>query len=169
MLETLILLLLQAAPRRDENLHFMWKDLNRDTLTLKVSKKPNWSPKHGKERFLKLSYKLANLINTLPRKGDYIFTQVKGRREGHPFSTSQLERFVVDGFIKKLGIKGYLHKFRDNYASYSLACGVDTPKVQSRMGHKSLKETDKYVTAINEKIDTDVRLLFEGERGELKE
>ena len=169
MLQTLVLLMLQAAPRREEVTHFYWKDFNKENLTLRVSKKDGWSPKHGRERTLKLSYELGDLIDRLPRKNDYIFTQIEGRRKGHPFSNSQIERFIIESFVKKLGIdEAWLHKFRETYASYSLACGVDMPKVQHRIGHKSLKETDKYSNAIHVPIGDDIRRLFVGDKEELK-
>ena len=69
---------------------------------------------------------------------------------------------------KELAIKGHLHKFRDTYASYSIACGVDIAKVQFRLGHESLRETDRYAMAINEPIANDIKNVFVGDGGELQ-
>lgn len=58
---------------------------------------------------------------------------------------------------------------RDTYSSYSIACGVDVAKVQDRLGHESLKETDRYAKAINEPIADDIRKVFIGDKEELME
>jgi len=167
-LDVIILLLLQAGPRKGEVIHFKWSDFNKETRTLKVSIKDKWAPKHGRERILRLSERLAGKIDNLPRVNEYIFIQSGAIAEGRRFSGSQFKRYVIYKFVNKLGIEGWLHKFRDTYASYSLACGVDIVKVKERLGHNSLKETDKYARAINEVIVDDVKRIFIGESGELQ-
>ena len=155
MREAIVLLLLQTGTRAEEPANFIWKDFYKDNRTLSVSIKSDWNPKFCKERTLHLSNKLTGMIDGLPRKGDYIFIQTDSRSSGKKFSQSQMWRFIIDDFVKKLGIDGNFIKFRDTYASYSLACGVDMAKVQYRMGHKSLTETDKYSNAIHEPIGND--------------
>ena len=168
MLDTMILLLLQTGVRKEEVCNFKLSDLNQDNNTLKVSRKDDWRPKRDKERILRLSGRLAGMLNKPRRTGDYIFTQSFGRSKGKKFSGSQLYRYVIYNFLRKLAIKGHLHKFRDSYASYSLACGVDIAKVQHRLGHESLKETDRYSMAINEPIKDDIKKVFIGNKGELQ-
>ena len=167
MLEVLILLLLQAAPRRQEIVNFKWSDFYKENMTLKVSRKEGWNPKKDKERILKLSNRLTEMLNNLERKSDYIFTQQEGRNKGNKFSNSGIYRYIVPRFLKRLAIEGDMHKFRDTYASYSIACGVDVAKVQWRLAHESLKETDKYAMAINEPIEDDIKVIFVGEKREL--
>ncbi|MCQ9206838.1 MAG: site-specific integrase [Omnitrophica bacterium] len=169
ILDTMILLLLQTGARKEEISNFKWSDLNRDNNTLKVSRKDDWRPKRDKERILRLSDRLTSALSKLKRGSDYIFTQVAGRSKSKKFSGSQLYRYVIRDFLRKLAIKGHLHKFRDTYASYSLACGVDIAKVQHRLGHESLKETDRYAMAINETIEEDIKRVFIGNRGELRD
>ena len=168
ILETLILLLLQTGIRKEEIVHFKWNDFNKDNRTLRVSKKDGWTPKRGKERMLVLSCRLAEMIDNLERKDGYIFTQTEGRNKDKKFSGSQIYRYIKEGFLDLLSIPGYLHKFRDTYASYSIACGVDVAKVQWRLGHSSLKETDKYAMAINEVITEDIKTIFIGDNDELR-
>ena len=169
MLDAIILLLLQTGARKEEISNFKWSDLNRENNTLKVSRKDNWRPKRDKERILRLSYRLTSMLNKIRSNSDYIFTQTTGRNKGKKFSGSQLYRYIICDFLKKLAIKGHLHKFRDTYASYSLACGVDVAKVQHRLGHESLKETDRYAMVINEAIGEDIKKVFVGDRGELRD
>ena len=168
VLDTMILLLLQTGARKEEVSNFKWTDLNQPNKTLKVSRKDDWRPKRDKERILRLSDRLVKMINKLKKNDDYIFSQTTGRSKGKKFSGSQLYRYVIRDFLKKLAIKGHLHKFRDTYASYSLACGVDIAKVQHRLGHESLKETDRYAMAINETIGEDIKKVFIGDKGELQ-
>jgi len=168
MLDAMILLLLQTGARKEEVSNFKGTDLNIDNKTLKVSRKDDWRPKRDKERILRLSDKLTTMLNKLRRDTEYIFVQTTGRNKGKKFSGSQLYRYVIYDFLKKLAIKGHLHKFRDTYASYSLACVVDIAKVQHRLGHESLKETDRYAMAINEPIADDIRQVFVGRQGELR-
>ena len=168
MLDAMILLLLQTGARKEEVGNFKWSDLNKENNTLRVSRKDDWHPKRDKERILRLSYRLTGSLNRLKRNSDYIFTQTSGRSEGRKFSGSQLYRYVIYDFLRKLAMKGHLHKFRDSYASYSLACGVDIAKVQHRLGHESLKETDRYAMAINEPVGEDIKKLFTGDTGELQ-
>ncbi|MEA3489740.1 MAG: site-specific integrase [Candidatus Omnitrophota bacterium] len=168
LLETLILLLLQTGIRKEEIVHFKWNDFNKDNRTLRVSKKDGWNPKRGKERMLILSYRLTEMIDNLERKDEYIFTQTEGRNKGKRFSGSQIYRYIKEDFLDSLSIAGYLHKFRDTYASYSIAGGVDVAKVQWRLGHSSLKETDKYAMAINEVISEDIKTIFIGGKAELR-
>jgi len=167
-LEALVFLLLQAAPRRQEIVNFQWNDFYKENMTLKVSRKEKWNPKKDKERILKLSHRLTGMISNLEHKSEYIFTQTEGRNKGKKFSNSEIYRYIVERFLKRLSIEGDMHKFRDTYASYSIACGVDVAKVQWRLGHESLKETDKYVMAINEAIATDTKVVFVGGKGELR-
>jgi len=164
ILDAMLLLLLQTGARKEEVSNFKWSDLNIETKTLKVSRKDDWCPKRDKERILRLSDRLTKILCKLRRYSDYIFTQKNKRK----FSGTQLFRYVITNFLKKLAIKGHLHKFRDTYASYSLACGVDIAKVQHRLGHESLKETDRYAMAINEPIADDIKKIFVGGRGELQ-
>ncbi|MEA3328940.1 MAG: site-specific integrase, partial [Candidatus Omnitrophota bacterium] len=100
----------------------------------------------------------------LKGNSEYIFTQPNDKK----FSGTQIFRFVITNFLKELAVKGHLHKFRDTYASYSIACGVDIAKVQSRLGHESLRETDRYAMAINEPIASDIKSVFVGNGGELQ-
>lgn len=168
MLEAMLLLLLQTGARKEEVCNFKWTDFNQNNNTLKVSRKNDWRPKRDKERILRLSDRLTAMLIKVRRGSDYIFTQAAGRNKGKKFSSSQLYRYVIYGFLKKLAIKGHLHKFRDTYASYSLACGVDIAKVQHRLGHESLKETDRYAMAINEPIGEEIKKVFIGGSGELQ-
>jgi len=169
MLEAMLLLLLQTGARKEEVCNFKWTDFNQDNSTLKVSRKDDWRPKRDKERILRLSKRLASMLCRLRLDSAYIFAQATGRNKGKKFSGSQLFRYIIYGFLKKLAIKGHLHKFRDTYASYSLACGVDIAKVQHRLGHESLKETDRYAMAINEPIADDIKKVFIGGKGELRD
>lgn len=168
ILETMLLLLLQTGARKQEVANFDDGDFNKQNRSLRVFAKDDWTPKRGKERILKLSSKLTSMIDKIKTTGSYIFTQPEGRAKGKKFSDSQLYRFIIYDFVDKLGIKGDVHKFRDTYASYSLACGVDMAKVKQRLGHESLKETDRYSMAINETIGNDIKNIFIGNEGELQ-
>ena len=168
ILEVMTLLLLQTGARKEEVSNFTWTDFNKDNNTLKVSIKDNWTPKFGKERILRLSDRLTSMIAKIPHDSAYIFTQVSGRSMGKKFSGSQLYRFMIYEFVEKIGIKGHIHNFRDTYASYSLACGVDMAKVKDRLGHESLKETDRYSKVLNETIKDEIKKVFIGDKGELQ-
>jgi integrase/recombinase XerD len=162
--QSMIRLLLETGIRRDEIPNFYWSDFDEDKRMLAVTRKPDvdWDPKHDRERTLFLSKELTDLISQLPRgDGKHIFIQDRGRNMGQQFSSSGIWTYIVTDYCKKLGIpKAGPHRFRDSYACYALACGVDIATVRENMGHSDLSTTSKYVRRINGPIHDDVRKLY---------
>jgi integrase len=101
------------------------------TLDYWEQKKKKWSTKY-------LNDDMATLLDGIPRRGEYIFTD----EEGKPLKS------VTRSFrtaLERAGIKDFrFHDLRHTSASYLLMRGASLKGVQQQLGHTTLKMTEKY-------------------------
>ena len=132
--------LLNTGMRRAEVANLEWSDINLKNQTLKIQRKSFWLPKTG-EREIPLNDQVLLVLNRLPRRGNFVFTD----RKGEKIDPDRLRVRLVSTALRA-GIPNLteLHALRHTFASHLLMNGVDIPSVQKLMGHQSVETTMIY-------------------------
>ena len=101
------------------------------TLDYWEQKKKKWSTKY-------LNDDMATLLNGIPRRGEYIFTD----DDGKPLKSFARSFRTA---LERAGIKDFrFHDLRHTSASYLLMRGASLKSVQQQLGHTTLKMTERY-------------------------
>jgi len=151
-LKVMIILLLQTGMRKGEINNLEWSDVDLENKTVSINIKEGWSPKDKTYRRLPLygeSYKA--LTGLRPEEKGYVF----GKPDRH------LDR-TFKRFFDTIGIKGSIKKFRDTYASYSLACGMPLQNLVNNLGHSDIRTTQIYLQAVSRIKSKEVKKIFDG-------
>jgi len=151
-LKAMITLLLQTGMRKGEINNLEWSDIDLENKTVSINIKEGWSPKDKTYRRLPLYEESHNVLVELKLEGNgYIF----GKPDRH------LDR-IFKRFFDKIGVKGSVRKFRDTYASYSLACGMPLQNLKDNLGHSDIRTTQIYLQVVPRIKSEEVKILFNG-------
>jgi integrase/recombinase XerD len=131
--------------RGQEVMHIHWSDVNLRASTVKVSHKPDWTPKAYKEREIPIPEKLVASLQAAKAKHD--------KSCGLVFSTAGcrpkldfLDCLKACAARAKLNKEDFwLHKFRATFATWHLWNGVDLRTVQQWLGHSDMESTMPYL------------------------
>lgn len=127
--------------------------LRRDRLNLHSRKMLLRTEKTGAPVYLTLHADAVAALAALPAEGPYFFWSGKGKKTSHFESC----RRTFDRILKRAGVNGHPHRFRDTFAVELLLQGVDIRTVQRLLGHQSLRTTEKfyapYVAAFQAHLD----------------
>ena len=128
----LIFLLYGGGLRVSEACSVRWVHLDFSQKTLKIK------GKGSQERLIVLPDKVLKHLNTLERKGDFIFGS-KPLHQRRAYS-------IVRNWGVRAGIKKPIspHVLRHSYATHLLESGSDLRVIQDLLGHRSLSATQKY-------------------------
>ena len=131
---------LNTGMRRAELVNLEWSDISFEHKTIKIQRKPFWLPKTG-EREIPMSVELSSVLDKLPRRSNFVFTDKNGKQ----LNPDRIRRYLAE-IAKKAGIDNLteLHALRHSFASRLIAKGVDLPSVQKLMGHSSIETTMIY-------------------------
>lgn len=136
----LILLLGTTGSRIGEALGLKWCDL--------MSTPPHViyrETKNGDVRAVPLGQMVYDLIHSLPRRGEYIFTSYRGGVLGQQEINLDFKRRAkIVGITKPV----YNHIFRHSYITTMLETGVDVSDVARIVGHKNLNSTMRYKNSL---------------------
>lgn len=132
--------LLYTGMRKGELVNLEWTDLDFGRQIIKIQRKSFWIPKSG-EREIPMSSEVAAILNKLPRRSNFVFTDKNG--ESYEMNRLRLELIRI---AKKAGIQALtqVHALRHTFASRLLMRGVDLPSVQKLMGHTKIETTMIY-------------------------
>lgn len=115
--------------------------------------------KKGTTVSLALKPELLAALRRLPAGGDYFFWTGRGRRET---AASNLAR-TFTRVMRRAGVRGHLHRFRDTFAVELLIAGTDIRLVSKLLGHTSIRTTEKHyapwVAAFQRQADEAVQRL----------
>jgi integrase len=157
----ILLLDLQAGFRAGEmgNAKWNWIDCENDKIRVKLT--ADFDPKDSDTREMPLKSQLKKAllewrkVTRFNKDDDYIFPNNKGRPYKRKFTED-----VMKDILGKLSIEGDCKKFRDTFASYSLACGAPLQNVRDWLGHEKVGTTDFYMKHLPKPPATDIRKLF---------
>lgn len=132
-------LLYSAGLRRSELLHLKLTDIDSKRMLIRVE-----SAKGNKDRYTLLSKTILNDLRIYfkqwrPKK--YLFESPNGGR----YSAESVAKIVIKA-AKKSGVKPRVtpHVLRHSFATHLLEGGTDLRYIQTLLGHKSSKTTEKY-------------------------
>ncbi len=133
-------ILLNTGMRKGELINLEWKDIDFNRGMIKIQRKPFWVPKTG-EREIPMSKKVLEVLKSLPRESDFVFTGKNGKTLAP--NTLRTQLCVI---AKKAGIQDLteVHALRHTFASRLFMKGIDAPTVQKLMGHTNIQTTMIY-------------------------
>jgi len=67
---------------------------------------------------------------------------------------------LLYGFVIRLKNRGSVRKFRDTYASYSLACGMPLQNLKDNLGHSDISTTQIYLQMLPRIKSEEIKALF---------
>ena len=141
----IVSLIYSAGLRRSELLNLKIQDIDSDRMTIRIL-----NTKGGKDRMTTLSKYLLQMLREYfkeYRPKEYLF---EGQKGGKYSAGSVLS--IVKSAAKKANISQHVtpHTLRHSFATHLLEDGTDLRKIQSLLGHNSLKTTEIYThVAIN--------------------
>jgi len=151
-LKAMITLLLQTGMRKGEINNLEWSDIDLENKTVSINIKEGWGPKDKTYRRLPLYEESHKALTELKPEGNgYIF----GKPDRH------LDR-TFKRFFDKIEIRGSVRKFRDTYASYSLACGMPLQNLKDNLGHSDIRTTQIYLQVVPRIKSEEIKTLFNG-------
>ena len=134
--------LLLTGLRKRELYFLTWKDVDLKTATIRVSGdgKEGFSPKDYEERVIPIPPDLVAVLSKLPRRAQWVFTNIKGGQVAH------LLRRLKEIAERANVPDATLHKFRHTYATRLLENGCDIVTLQHLLGHSDLETTRQYLS-----------------------
>jgi integrase/recombinase XerD len=136
---------LMTGMREQEVMHIYWSDVNLRASTVKVSYKPDWTPKAYKEREIPIPEKLVASLQIVKAKHDKscgLVFPTAGCRPKLDFLDC-LKAGAERAKLKKEDF--WLHKFRATFATWHLWAGIDLRTVQQWLGHSDIESTMRYL------------------------
>ena len=147
LLATFLQTLKETASRYGEALALKWIDFNTEANTLSIN-----NPEKGSNpRNIKISNKLATMLNTLPHNTNKIFTYKTKRITRNGFYRARKRIAKNTGNPRLLQI--HFHTFRHWKATTELHKTNNVYLVMKLLGHKSLSNTQRYIGLLPDLTD----------------
>ena len=128
--------------RKGEMINLKWVNvkLSGDNPGINISSTVNWRTKTGKTRFVPLNSIALDIIQKQKGKHpEYVFISKSGKIIHQDKPYSNLKRA-----LKKLDLKGDVHKLRHTFASKLIMKGESLFAVSKLLGHSDLETTQIY-------------------------
>ena len=141
----IVSLIYSAGLRRSELLNLKIQDIDSDRMTIRIL-----NTKGGKDRMSNLSKFLLELLREYFKEYKPKVYLFEGQKGGKYSAGSVLS--IVKSAAKKANISQHVtpHTLRHSFATHLLEDGTDLRKIQSLLGHNSLKTTEIYThVAVN--------------------
>lgn len=127
-----------------------WSDLDLRAGVLRVTAKPDWSPKDYEERAIPLNstawYALERQRVGQSAKG-YVFARLDGQKYGRGLDVRMVRAY------KKAGLgSGGFHALRHTYATRAMESGMDPESLRKILGHSDTKTVMKYLHVSSEHV-----------------
>ena len=137
-LSALLQLLKETAIRSGEAHKIEWTDIDAEQKIITINK----PEKHSNARMFKVSAKLIEMLNNLPKTSTYIFNCSK---KGTQVTLQKTRKRLAAKLGNPRLLKIHLHTFRHWKATMLYHEVKDAHYVQHFLGHKSIKSTEKYI------------------------
>ena len=125
---------LLTGMRRAELLNCRWDDIQNGKLTIRASKT-------NKTRFIPIHKDLKPILDTLPRKNEFVFTNIGGTKLDETTVTEKFKAAVISAGIKHCT----LHHLRHTAASLLIDGGANIVQVKEFLGHSDIRTTMIYI------------------------
>jgi integrase/recombinase XerD len=114
-----------------------WTDIDEEKSTLKCL-----AEKHGKPREQRISNRLINMLQQLPKTNDYIFanTSLNAHRWRYDRQKTALAKKLQNPRLKQI----HFHTFRHYYATKLFNETKSLPIVMEKLGHRNINSTMVY-------------------------
>jgi integrase len=133
---TYFMLALVLGTRRNELLAARWSEVDFERQTLRL---PGSNTKSGRERVLPLPPATLQFLDSLPRRGDFIFAGEGST--GHRINVKRAWKRVCE----RADVKGCrLHDLRHTVGSWLSMAGCNLQVVSRVLGHESTAMAEKY-------------------------
>lgn len=135
-LRRFIILALKTGMRAGEIFGLKWSDIDPNANQIMVRKS-----KSGRMRFIPLHPDVVEVLESLPRHGEFVFSYKQGERYGH----SSWIRNQFEKALDQAGIRDFhIHDLRHTFASELIMKGADLKTVSELLGHSSTRMTERY-------------------------
>ncbi len=117
-------------------------DIDLNNREIRVQVKKDWQPKNGHSRTIPMSDQVFEIISDRQERREsdrWVFCMPDGSK----YRVNYLWR-KLHTLLKRLGIRGNVHKFRHMFASMLVQQGVDLYRVKELMGHRDITTTQRY-------------------------
>lgn len=153
-----VYILLELGLRRGELLGLMWSDIDRQAMTIRIDRTVRTTsgvisiaePKHGSRRVLPVTSECLDVLNSVPRRGIYIFPNAVGK----PWDPNHFSRAVakfMDSLPSQIP-RLTPHELRHTCGTALRRHGVDIYTIQKYLGHQDIEVTAN--TYVHSEIET---------------
>jgi integrase len=137
IIATLLQFLKETGVRIGEALRVKWLDIDLERRTAHITPE-----KHSNPRILPLSHKLVNMLNSLPRKNQFVFPKnYNTLRESYRYLKNKTANKLQNPRLKKITF----HTFRHWKGTMEYHKTKDIIHVKKILGHKEIKSTMTYI------------------------
>lgn len=143
--------------RKGEWINLKWNNvvLEGDNPRIAIVSSDSWKTKTGESRVIPLNKPAVEIIKKQKgRHKEYVFTSVNGAKI-HPDKPYHSLKTA----LKKLGLKGDVHKLRHTFASRLVMKGRSLYEVQKLLGHKDIRTTMIYAHLSPDYLKESVKVL----------
>ncbi len=135
-LRRFVIVALKTGMRAGEILGLKWLDIDSNANQIVVRKS-----KSGRMRFIPLHSDVAEVLRSLPKHGEFVFSDKHGERYGR----SSWIRTQFERALEQAGIRDFhVHDLRHTFASELIMKGADLKTVSELLGHSSTRMTERY-------------------------
>ena len=129
-----------------------WGDIEFHERELKVTAKPDWTPKDFEERSIPLNLTALAVLRkqrVSNRITEYVFPRLDGQKYGRGLDLRMCRAFKE----KKAGLgAGGFHALRHTYATRAIETGMDLETLRKIMGHSDTKTLMRYTHVSEEHV-----------------
>lgn len=135
-LRRFVIMALKTGMRAGEILGLKWPDIDANANQIVIRKN-----KSGRMRFIPLHPDVAEILSSLPKHGEFVFSDKHGERYGR----SSWIRTQFEKALDQAGIRDFhIHDLRHTFASELIMKGADLKTVSELLGHSSTRMTERY-------------------------
>ena len=128
--------------RAGELVNLRWTDIDLDARQLRVTNTDSFTTKSGKERTLPLCDPLLGLLQSIPKVGEFVFSNYGGRQIHREHLSRRFKYYV-----RKAGLSEEInfHATRHTAASWLAQQGASVEAIRCYLGHSSIIVTQRYM------------------------
>ena len=128
--------------RAGELVNLRWTDIDLDTRQLRVTNTLSFTTKSGKERTLPLCDPLLGLLQSIPKVGEFVFSNYGGRQIHREHLSRRFKYYA-----RKAGLSEEInfHATRHTAASWLAQQGASIEAIRLYLGHSSTSVTEMYM------------------------